>query len=79
MPTVPVRRHLIYSRAVANPVSSQLQEALLAGRAYAVTTPLHVVLRSDLPPSLRYLLVTGRPTCLPGKAVAALIRHLQPS
>ncbi|EDT2073604.1 hypothetical protein YI55_001488, partial [Salmonella enterica subsp. enterica serovar Blockley] len=54
---------------------SQLQEALLAGQ-FTLTTPLHAVCEAISHYHCDILLVTGRPTCLPG--VQALIRHLQP-
>ncbi|EBY6708703.1 hypothetical protein D5783_07560, partial [Salmonella enterica subsp. enterica serovar Enteritidis] len=54
---------------------SQLQEALLAGQ-FMLTTPLHAVCEAISHYHCDILLVTGRPTCLPG--VQALIRHLQP-
>ncbi|HCA3440020.1 TPA: virulence factor SrfB, partial [Salmonella enterica subsp. salamae serovar 35:g,m,s,t:-] len=54
---------------------SQLQEALLAGQ-FTLTTPLHAVCEAISHYHCDVLLVTGRPTCLPG--VQALIRHLQP-
>ncbi|EKH3020352.1 virulence factor SrfB, partial [Salmonella enterica] len=54
---------------------SQLQEALLAGQ-FTLTTPLHAVCKAISHYHCDILLVTGRPTCLPG--VQALIRHLQP-
>ncbi|EDV0593089.1 hypothetical protein ZW96_003842, partial [Salmonella enterica subsp. enterica] len=53
----------------------QLQEALLAGQ-FTLTTPLHAVCEAISHYHCDILLVTGRPTCLPG--VQALIRHLQP-
>ncbi|EPH4058798.1 virulence factor SrfB, partial [Salmonella enterica subsp. enterica serovar Chailey] len=55
---------------------SQLQEALLAGQ-FTLTTPLHAVCEAISHYHCDILLVTGRPTCLPG--VQALIRHLQPA
>ncbi|ECN0645192.1 virulence factor SrfB, partial [Salmonella enterica subsp. enterica serovar Typhimurium] len=54
---------------------SQLQESLLAGQ-FTLTTPLHAVCEAISHYHCDILLVTGRPTCLPG--VQALIRHLQP-
>ncbi|ELS5692392.1 virulence factor SrfB, partial [Salmonella enterica] len=54
---------------------SQLQEALLVGQ-FTLTTPLHAVCEAISHYHCDILLVTGRPTCLPG--VQALIRHLQP-
>ncbi|EHA9105309.1 hypothetical protein ABP55_000600, partial [Salmonella enterica subsp. enterica serovar Manchester] len=54
---------------------SQLQEALLDGQ-FTLTTPLHAVCEAISHYHCDILLVTGRPTCLPG--VQALIRHLQP-
>ncbi|EDW4457579.1 virulence factor SrfB, partial [Salmonella enterica subsp. enterica serovar Livingstone] len=54
---------------------SQLQEDLLAGQ-FTLTTPLHAVCEAISHYHCDILLVTGRPTCLPG--VQALIRHLQP-
>ncbi|ENC4131905.1 virulence factor SrfB, partial [Salmonella enterica] len=54
---------------------SQLQDALLAGQ-FTLTTPLHAVCEAISHYHCDILLVTGRPTCLPG--VQALIRHLQP-
>ncbi|EDV4147823.1 hypothetical protein ZJ78_000773, partial [Salmonella enterica subsp. enterica] len=54
---------------------SQLQEALLAGQ-FTLTTPLHAVCEAISHYHCDILLVTGKPTCLPG--VQALIRHLQP-
>ncbi|ENX5870858.1 virulence factor SrfB, partial [Salmonella enterica] len=54
---------------------SQLQEALLAGQ-FTLTTPLHAVCEAISHYHCDILLVTGRPTCLPG--IQALIRHLQP-
>ncbi|EDT6166397.1 hypothetical protein AVE57_005046, partial [Salmonella enterica subsp. enterica] len=54
---------------------SQLQEALLAGQ-FTLTTPLHAVCEAISHYHCDILLVTGRPTCLPG--VQALIRLLQP-
>ncbi|EMF6084634.1 virulence factor SrfB, partial [Salmonella enterica] len=54
---------------------SQLQESLLAGQ-FTLTTPLHAVCEAISHYHCDILLVTGRPTCLPG--VQAHIRHLQP-
>ncbi|MGK0705207.1 virulence factor SrfB [Yokenella regensburgei] len=54
---------------------STLQQAMLKGE-FTIASPLHAVCEAISHYHCDVLLVTGRPSCLPG--VQALIRHLQP-